>query len=393
MERFFEIDNPHWFGEKDEDIEKWRSQGIKWFPKWIEEISLEPFSLNFIIGPRRVGKTTGIKLLIKKLIEEGVNPKEIVYFDAEISSTLDLFRNAMYWIVSNNFKYIFLDEVTSLENWWKVVKFFIDSGRVKNNILIVSGSSSIKAKRQTELFPGRTGKGKKIEVLPLSFLEYYFLFHKKVKIEYLEKRFKEYLEKGGFPESINKGKVFAKDLIASLESEILKMRLSIKITSEIIGSLLKKIPSAVSYQSIASDIGIDHKTVRHYLEVLEEMYLLKIAYWRHNSQVSFRKEKKIFFRDPFIYQALSLWTRKKFLESALYEGIVQEYLFRRFGEIYYYRNRYEVDAIADKLKVEVKAGKPHRNYPKNVIVLEEDSLPAFFVKVAEKLINKDSSTL
>ena len=49
-----------------------------------------------------------------------------------------------------------------------------------------------------------------------------------------------------------------------------------------------------------------------------------------------------------------------------------------FSEIRY-RNRYEVDCIAGDLKVEVKAGKPHRKYPKGVRVLDEEDLPGFLM--------------
>jgi len=55
---------------------------IKWIPNWIKEISLVPFSLNFVIGPRQVGKTTGIKLLIKELLKEK-NNFSVFYFDVE----------------------------------------------------------------------------------------------------------------------------------------------------------------------------------------------------------------------------------------------------------------------------------------------------------------------
>ena len=41
------------------------------------------------------------------------------------------------------------------------------------------------------------------------------------------------------------------------------------------------------------------------------------------------------------------------------ENIVQAHLYRKFCEIYYYRNKYEIDCIAGNLKVEVKAGKPY----------------------------------
>jgi predicted AAA+ superfamily ATPase len=78
---------------------------------------------------------------------------------------------------------------------------------------------------------------------------------------------------------------------------------------------------------------------------------------------------------------MSIWCGDRFLESALYEWVVQSHLSRKFGNVYYYRNSFEIDCIADSLKVEVKVGKPHRKYPKNVIVLDEENLPIFLAAV------------
>jgi predicted AAA+ superfamily ATPase len=76
--------NPCWKDkaeiENDEDIRKWKEGKRKWIPSEINEISLKPFSLNFIFGQRQVGKTTLLKLLIKKLLEEGVEKERIFYF-------------------------------------------------------------------------------------------------------------------------------------------------------------------------------------------------------------------------------------------------------------------------------------------------------------------------
>ncbi|MGY0287667.1 MAG: hypothetical protein ACUX7D_02690 [Candidatus Methanodesulfokora washburnensis] len=43
---------------------------MKWRPSWIDKISLEPFFMNIVMGPRQVGKTTGVKLLISELLKE-----------------------------------------------------------------------------------------------------------------------------------------------------------------------------------------------------------------------------------------------------------------------------------------------------------------------------------
>jgi predicted AAA+ superfamily ATPase len=53
MERY----NPWWLGEEDEDYKTWSEKKIKWIPKLVSEISIQPYSLHFLVGPRQVGKT------------------------------------------------------------------------------------------------------------------------------------------------------------------------------------------------------------------------------------------------------------------------------------------------------------------------------------------------
>ena len=145
------------------------------------------------------------------------------------------------------------------------------------------------------------------------------------------------------------------------------------------------VPSATSFNAIGSKIGISHYVVEEYLEILDDLFALKIAYWKDNKKVSFRKEKKIFFRDPFIFRAFSLISNKEIRREALLEHVVQEHLYRKFGEIYYFKNSYEIDCIARDLKIEVKAGKPHRKYPKGVRILEEHhDIPKFLIELFSK---------
>ncbi|RLE44117.1 ATP-binding protein [Candidatus Woesearchaeota archaeon] len=378
---FLEKINPHWFDEEDADIAKWKNKKIHIIPEWLNQISLKPFSLNFIMGPRRVGKTTGLKLLIKDLISKKIKPKEIVYINVDLIPELSFFQEVLNYVIENKYKFILIDEVTSLANWWRPLKGFIDGGQFKDSVLAVSGSLTLKVRKQAELFPGRMGFGRKIEVLPLSFPEFFELFKVKLNESEIRKKFQKYLLTGGFLGALDNTHAFLQEIVDAIESEILKIGLSPKLAFEIFSSLLTKIPSAISYQAIASDIGIDYKTVRTYLEIFENMYLLKIVYWKGSGKIKFRKEKKIFFRDPLLLRAAAFWTSTEFLESALYEHIVQEHLYRKFGEIYYYKNKYEIDCIANNLKIEVKAKKPHRKYPENVIVLDEKNIPMFLMKL------------
>ncbi len=376
--------NPWWFTDnwerEDPQIRDWKSMEIRWFPKWIDKISLEPFSLNFVYGPRQVGKTTGIKLLIRKIIERDIDPKNIVYINCELLIDQKHLLNILREFSDK--KYIFLDEVTSLEYWWKPLKGLIDLGKLRNSVVTVTGSSTIKLRKFTEAFPGRRGKGKKLEILPLSFPEFLEVFGRGRSYgEKLRKYFRKYLELGGFPRSINRDPSFMEDFVSSLDREIEAIGRDHKIARQVIYSVLLKAPSAVSYSSLAKEVGLNHVTVRKYLEILEDMFILKIAFLKEGRRIVMKREKKIFLRDPSIARLYSKMFDIKIGDEVLLEWVVQEHLYRKFGEIYYYRNSYEIDCIAGNLKVEVKKRRYRRKYPKSVILLGEDEVPRFLVRL------------
>jgi len=60
---------------------------------------------------------------------------------------------------------------------------------------------------------------------------------------------------------------------------------------------------------------------------------------------------------------------------------VQSHLKRRFREIYYYRNSYEINIIANDLKIEIKSKRAHRNYLKDIIILDESNLQLFLAVI------------
>jgi len=385
MEEF----NPWWKRESDKDIEEFNSLKYKYYPSWLNEISLNEFGLNFILGFRKTGKTTGIKLLIRKLLHS-CDPFSIFFFRVDI---LDDYKE-LYEILKDYWKFkkekgikrcfIFLDEVTLLENWWRAVKVFIDEFKPREAVFVLSGSVSMFFYGKAETFSGRKGKGKIINVLPLSFHEYFGLFKKPVLDSTLSEIFSSYLKTGGFLGVLNK-KIEEEDIILGIKNDLRLANKSINIGKVILGKVLEKAPSPYSYHTIAKDAGISVKTAIEFLELFEEMFLLKeILYKGLDNKIHERKEKKYIVRDSFIAKSISFWTGKELKKDFLYEWIVQEHLLRKFGEIYYFKNSYEIDCIAGDLKIEVKAGKPHRKYPKSVRVLEEQEIPRFLVELFSK---------
>ncbi len=392
--------NPWWSGEDSKAIRSWESKPVKWTPPWIKSISLDPFSLNFLIGPRQVGKTTGLHLLIRDRIRAGQNPLSILYVDLDLVWDLEQFRRLIDKYLSLRraegikSSLIVLDEVTSLPGWWKLVKGYVDLGIFDEDVLVLTGSSTLTLRGEAELFPGRRGKGVDVYAWPLSFREFLQVHGIEVKrtgnlaqdmdrLIPMESKVKElfelYMRVGGFPLSINGDPEAEISFIKALIGEVLRLNRSPSLMRAIIGSVLRKAPSPVSYSSIGSEVGTSYKTVRDYLEVLKGLMVFGEAPYLDGS-VKHRKERKYFPLDPFIANALIEWTEVTPFPGAAYEWVVQAHLYR-LGPIYYYRDGYEVDVIFRDFKVEVKAGKPHRRYPRGVLVVDQENVARFLAVI------------
>ncbi|QKR00704.1 ATP-binding protein [Metallosphaera tengchongensis] len=73
---------------------------------------------------------------------------------------------------------------------------------------------------------------------------------------------------------------------------------------------------------------------------------------------------------------------REFDESALLENIIQEHLFRKFGEVYFLKDSYEVDVVSGDYRVEVKGRRAHRGYPRGVTIISEEDAPSFLLRLS-----------
>lgn len=67
---------------------------------------------------------------------------------------------------------IFLDEITFVEDWWRMIKARIDRKMFKNDAVMTMGSVSMEILKKRENFSGRRGYGKDLYFYPLDFNEY-----------------------------------------------------------------------------------------------------------------------------------------------------------------------------------------------------------------------------
>ncbi|MBD3203674.1 AAA family ATPase [Candidatus Woesearchaeota archaeon] len=322
---------------------------------------------TILIGPRQVGKTTFLKLFIKDLIEKKIDPKNIFYFSCEpLDNKNDLIElfNTIHELKQEKRTYIFLDEVTLIENWEIALKFFLETDLSKNKIILCTGSSAYFLKKGTERLPGRNIDYELF--LPLSFKKYYNTFYKniiskKLKINNLESFYDKakelaielsglnnalikYQKTGGFLkpiyENIESNEISAQTYEIYLRwilGDLSKLNKSEKIFKSIIKGVIKIYSSSFSLNALAKEMNIPaHTTVSEYLDFLNTILLLNNLYQVNpNSKTPvFRKNKKAYFKDPFYYSVFKGLTMGKFQDFSqnksdiLLEGVVCEALSR-----------------------------------------------------------------
>ena len=111
-----------------------------------------------------------------------------------------------------------------------------------------------------------------------------------------------------------------------------------------------------------------HNTIHDYLEFLHDSFFITQVYHFDISQgkVNYRKNKKLYFNDPFIIWLADYWLNSRLnqdfsmlrhdvLKSRIVENAVANHLTRltKTG-VYYYKNSYEIDFVNRSLLAEVK---------------------------------------
>jgi len=370
-------------------------------------------------GPRQIGKTTYFKLLIYDLVfNKKVDPRKIFFFSCEtlrnFNEIIELVRYVDMLIEGE--RYVFLDEISFVEDWERAVKYIIDSPLAQGKIIYITGSSSIALKKEN--FPGRPieikeflpltfrgfinifgSEGLKKSLETIDFINMEEIFDKSKKmffyLDELEKLFYKYLQCGGFPkafyELMEEGEIKEEtyDIYWKwLIHDIAKINRSEKITTGVLFGVLKNYSTKFSLSSIAKEVEIgSHVTVREYLEILEDLFVIGNFYTfdLNKKHIVYRKMRKAYFTDPFLFHVMQRKligkrTMDDYDYSKIVEGVVAGDIARLMNKlkIGFYHNRKEVDVCFDNFGVEVKWQKnvSFKDFPgvdiKNKIMLSKN---------------------
>lgn len=348
-----------------------------------------------VTGPRQIGKSTHMKMFITKHLTDK-NKGNFLYFNCDLLDSkrdiVSLVETYLTEFPSKQRRYIILDEITSVKDSFLAIKFLVDSGHRDNLTYILTGSNTISIKKTGEYLPGRRGKGIDFHFLPISFKNFVQLLHPKLDINITlhstEKEFiafkqkakftellETYLITGGFPRVINeyhRKQIISDDIFTIyrswITSEIAKADRKEYITKRILERCLFSLGSDISYNAFAQDTGIgSHNTVYDYLDFLINAFVISQIYQYdiHQKQINYRKNKKIYFNDPFIYAVIEAWLSGKprqnydylkqtILKAALIENLVFLKLASDHPEVYFYKDSSEIDFVTANTLIEVK---------------------------------------
>ena len=244
-----------------------------------------------ITGARRAGKSFLMRQLIRSLISEGVDRRNILMVNFEDPRFTELdaktlqstYEAYLEFLNPQGQIFIFLDEVQEVSGWERWVRTIHELNKAR---LVISGSNAKLLSR--ELSTLLTGRHIDLVVFPLSFREYLAFngIDLKDRLDFISKRveiegfFRKYLEWGGFPEVVlspSESKQMLFHYFEDIINKDLIRRYRIR-KSERLNSLAKfyltNISSSITFNSLEKFLNISADTVEKFSHWLEDVYLL-----------------------------------------------------------------------------------------------------------------------
>lgn len=368
----------------------------------------EEFPVIVITGARQVGKST----MLRMIKDEGMNYVSLDDMDVRSLALSD----PKYFLEQYSYP-LLIDEIQYAPDLLPYIKMIVDEERLKslkNNeptraLFWLTGSQQFNVmKNISESLAGRVG------VLSLYSLSLSEITHNassvfSPNIDELKKKdvatmldTKQVFERiysGGMPsvvtENVDRNDYFSSYVTTYIERDVRQL-LNVGRTIEFYNFLqyiAVRTAQEVNYNSIAGDIGIDSKTAKNWISILEAsgiIYLLQPYYSNLSNRII--KSPKLYFMDTGLCSYLAKYPNAETLEvgalgGAIFETFVVSEIIKNLTShgidprmrLYYYRDKEqkEIDLVyveGDTLyPVEIKKGVSPSNPDKNFDVLQKYS--------------------
>lgn len=250
-----------------------------------------------LLGSRQVGKTT----LAKELDLD----KPTHYLDLERPSDLAKLADPELYLAGFANQLVILDEVQRMPDLFAVLRSLIDerrrAGEKSGHFLLLGSASPDLLQQSSETLAGRISY---LELSPLQILE----------MPVPEASLQTLWERGGYPDSTlapdeETSIQWREDFITSYVERYLPQQgiTAAPILMRRFCSMLAHLQGAtINLSKLAGSLGIDGKTARRYLDLLEGLYLVRtLPPWTRNAGKRLVKSPKVYWRDSGILHALA----------------------------------------------------------------------------------------
>ena len=315
-------------------------------------------NLNYVlVGLRRAGKSYLLYQQMQRLIREGHNIKEFLYFNFEddrinslLLEDLDLIKTC-YEEMYDSRPIFFLDEIQLIDKWEKFARRLADQ---KYRVYVTGSNAKMLS---SEIATTLGGRYMVKEVFPFSFGE--FLRFSKIDIRqpnvlYIENKaiqkvFDAYFRQGGLPEVLQVqdkrawlsslfNRIVFGDLITRYQ---IRNDFALKILVRKLAESVKQPSSYTRLANVVSSVGkkISVDTVIDYVKYMEESWLI-LPFENISAKLNEKESnRKYYLTDNGI---MNLFLTDP--NTSLLENIVAINLRRYYGkEVYFYNSQIEVD--------------------------------------------------
>jgi uncharacterized protein len=330
------------------------------------ELPVDSGTIISVIGVRRSGKTFLLYETIKRIVENDVPKKNILYINFEDErlmleqDQLDLILQAyqeLYPKLDLAKCYFFFDEIQNIRGWEKFIRRVFDT--VSKNVYITGSNSKLLS---TEIATELRGRTISYTLYPLSFKEY--LRFNKAEAEYfgtsqkiaVQNHFKTFMIFGGFPELIDLDETLKtkklQDYFNTIIYRDLIERYNISnpsILKFFLKKILSQVTKPVSINKIYNDLKslgykISNNLLYEYADYIQASFTsVFINKFEYSEIKQAKSEKKAYAIDNGILSAVDYSFSEN--HGKLLENLTALEILKSGRELMYFKDNLECDFI------------------------------------------------
>jgi predicted AAA+ superfamily ATPase len=330
--------------------------------KPLQEVARQ-FPVVAVLGPRQSGKTTLVQTVFKD--HRYISLEDL---DVRTLANTDPRRFLQDYPTEHG---VILDEIQHAPVLLSYIQTIVDREK-RNGYFIVTGSQNLLVNQAViQTLAGRIAL---LTLFPLSLSEL-------EKAQLLPDKIEYAVFKGSYPrvyaQDLPPHTVYSNYIRTYIERDVrnIKNITDLAAFQRFIQLCAGRIGQILNLSSLANDCGIDHKTVRAWLSVLEASYVIFLLYpYYKNFGKRLIKSPKLYFVDTGIAcSLLRIRSAQDVFEHYLRGNLIESFILADFFKQYYNSDRqpalyfwrdqqgHEIDCVIDEppqlIPVEIKAGK------------------------------------